>query len=228
MANYQFSQAERYAVFTVHRERCWLCDEPVSLSDMEIDHIIPDSLEGTRELDRIFEAFNLPEEFTLQSYENWLPAHRRCNRKKRALVFKPTPIIQAHLELAAKSAPKARELEERYGSDRRIDRAVQELCVAYEKGDLNEKHWQKLIAIVGPFHEQSREPEERGKPILIAPGLEIISDDGLHLMLRGPTGMIGGRPKGENLHPSWDCPNCGVTGWNGTRCVRCGQMDDGD
>ena len=140
--------------------------------NMEIDHIIPDSLEETRELNRIFEAFNLPKGFTLQSYENWLPAHRRCNRKKRALVFKTTPIIQAHLELAAKSAPKAKELEERYGSDRRIDKAVQELCVAHEKGDLNEKHRQKLIAIFGPFHERSREPEERGKPILIAPGLE--------------------------------------------------------
>ena len=54
----------------------------------------------------------------------------------------------------------------------------------------------------------------------------MISEAGDVLLFRGPTGLIGARPKGDNVHSSWDCPNCGVTGWNGALCVICGMLND--
>lgn len=227
MSVYKFSNEERYAVFTVHHERCWLCETPISLAEVQVDHIIPESLVGTPEGTNALKLLGLPSGFDLNSFENWVPAHARCNRIKADTIFHPTPLIQARLQIAEKRAPKARELVAKYASDRRIDRAIHELLIAGERGLLGEAQ-KKLIATVAVIHDENRDPEERGKPLMIAPWLTLVGEDGNWLHLRGPGGMVGSRPKGDKLHSSWDCPRCGPTAWNGVRCVTCGMMDDGD
>ena len=46
--SHRFTWAERYGVFTAHGSaqgtKCWLCRNLLSLSDMEIDHVLPESL----------------------------------------------------------------------------------------------------------------------------------------------------------------------------------------
>ncbi|MGJ0393160.1 MAG: HNH endonuclease [Methylocystis sp.] len=112
MSRYQFSAAERYAVWTAHREKCWLCDGAVvSLGEMEVDHIIPEALAGTPQLAQIIADLGRPADFDLNSYENWMPAHPRCNLEKSDVVFEPTALIQARLQRAAERAEKARETE---------------------------------------------------------------------------------------------------------------------
>lgn len=229
MSSYKFSAAERYAVFTVHREKCWLCGEPVSLVGMEVDHVVPESLEGTPKLEEVVAELGLPGGFDLNSYENWMPAHRQCNGVKTGTVFKATPLIQLHIQKAEERAGKAREIEARFASDRSIDRAIHQLLAASERGTLTEEQKRALapvIETVTTFHEGNRAAEDRGRPLMLAPWLEIVGEHGDVLTLRGPEGMIGRRPKGPRLHSSWDCPTCGPTGWDGARCIVCGQMND--
>lgn len=228
MAAYNFSRAERYAVFTVHHERCWLCDLPVSLLEMEIDHIIPEHLEeDSKALAGVLHELGLPETFRLNSFENWMPAHRRCNEIKSGLVFRPSPLIQARLQIAIRRAERARTLAERYIRDGRIDRAISDILIAEEKGSLSTDH-KKALSSLFPVHDHNRELEDRGKPFEIAPWLTLVSEDANWFHFKGPGGMVGSRPKGDKLHISWDCPRCGPTAWNGVKCVICGQMDDGD
>jgi len=184
-------------------------------------------LNGTPEGADALKLLGLPSDFDLNSFENWMPAHARCNRIKTDTIFHPTPLIQARMQIAEKRAPKARELVAKYASDRRIDRAIQELLIAGERGLLREAP-KRLIATVAVIHDENRDVEERGKPLMIAPWLTLAGEDGNWLYLRGPVGMVGSRPKGGKLHSSWDCPRCGPTAWNGVKCVTCGMMDDGD
>lgn len=221
-----FSAAQRYAIWTTHDERCWLCEKPVGLLEVEIDHVVPRSLAGTAKLLEILAEFGLPLDFSLNSYANLLPAHPRCNRAKAETTFAPSPLIQLRLTRAKDRSTKVAALVEQAGSERRIGRAILELVAARDKGLLTEEHTRTIAAEFGALHEPNREPPERGKPALLAPGLEIVSDNGHYLLLRGRGGMVGARPKGDHLDPSWDCPNCGVTGWNGVRCIQCGMMSD--
>jgi hypothetical protein len=43
---YNFSPAERYAVWTAHGEKCYICTRPIDLKTMEVDHLVPESLIG--------------------------------------------------------------------------------------------------------------------------------------------------------------------------------------
>ena len=231
MSTYRFSDAERYAVFTVHGERCWLCGEPVGLLDMEVDHVIPESLEGGQELADLLQQLGLPDDFDLNHFNNWMPAHRRCNREKSNAIFRPSPMIQLKLQGAAEKIGKAEALHDAYVTNRKITMAINQLLAAHEIGGIDERQKRMmapLIAVVEQEHEANREAERQGKPLLLAGWLEIVAESDRLLTLRGPGGLIGVRPKADHLDPSWDCPNCGVTGWNGARCITCGMLDDGD
>lgn len=231
MAHYKFSAAERYAVFTVHNEKCWLCGEPIGLLETEVDHVIPETLIGDIALPIVLAELGLPAEFDINSFANWMPAHRRCNGEKSDTVFLPSPLIQLKLQSAMERANRAEALHDEYLSDRKISRAINILLAAQEVGGFAKRHkkmMKGLITTVEQEHEPNREQEERGKPLFLAPWLEVVHENARWIALRGPGGLVGMRPKAERLHPSWDCPRCGVTGWNGARCITCGMLDDGN
>jgi hypothetical protein len=125
MARYAFRPSERWAVFETHGSKCWLCDEPVNFVEMEVDHILPESLLKDRSaLDKALAAFGLQSDFDLNSFENWLPAHRRCNGIKREHIFRPTPIIQVWIDRARDKAGTAREACDTAATQRQIGRAI--------------------------------------------------------------------------------------------------------
>ena len=231
MSRYSFSAAERYAVFTVHNERCWICGKPVGLLETEIDHIIPESLIGSKALPGVLADLGLGPDFDINSFMNWMPAHGPCNREKSDILFRPSPLILVKLELAAQRAKRAATLHDEYVTDRKISRAINQLVAAHEIAGFAERHKKSLallIDIIVREHEPNREQEEQGKPLFLAPWLRIIDENERWITLQGPGGLVGMRPNAEQLDPSWNCPRCGITGWNGARCVTCGMLDDGD
>ncbi|MGO7032636.1 HNH endonuclease signature motif containing protein [Rhizobium ruizarguesonis] len=107
-----FTAAQRWAVWIVHGEKCYLDGHPIDLQSMQVDHVIPESLvEEPDRLAQVLHDFGLAPDFDLNSYENWMPACGTHNNQKRAKVFTPTPLIQMHLQRAADKAGKAREIE---------------------------------------------------------------------------------------------------------------------
>lgn len=103
-----FTSAERYAVFTVHNEKCYMCGEPLDLLSMEVDHVIPETLlDAPEQLESVLTEYNLPAGFNLQSFANWLPACGPCNNRKRSCVFKATTRIQLDLDIAGEKAGQA-------------------------------------------------------------------------------------------------------------------------
>ncbi|RKP43342.1 hypothetical protein [Trinickia fusca] len=223
MSTYKFSQAERFAIYSTHGEKCYLCGKPLNLKTMEVDHIIPESLLAKpKELQAALEDFELPSEFDLNSFDNWLPACNPCNSTKNDLVFVPTLKIQVLLQHTSAKADDARKLAKEIVSKRKIANALNVLERARDDGKLDDD----VIETLKEFISRHRQPKLAGKPILLTPFLEIITErDGIQLV-RGPYG-VGGRPAIRDTHSSFSCPNCGsIAAWNGARCVICGEMSD--
>ncbi|WP_339492913.1 HNH endonuclease [Pseudomonas sp. EA_15y_Pfl2_R67] len=223
MPTYKFSPAERAAIYSTHGEKCYLCNEPLNLKTMEVDHVIPESLiEKPKELQTTLNAFGLPSNFDLNSFANWLPACRPCNGTKNDLVFEPTPIIQVRLQRAIAKAADAQALAAETISKRKITNALIVLERARDDGMLDDE----VIQTLSEFISQHRQPDLCGQPILLTPLYEIITEQSGIQLVRGPYG-VGGRPAIRNPDSSFSCPCCGsIAAWNGARCVICGQLND--
>jgi 5-methylcytosine-specific restriction endonuclease McrA len=203
----KFSQAQRYAVFTIHGEKCYLCDEPVSLRDVEIDHVLPESLlHDPVRLSKILDDFGLPANFNLNSYQNWKPSHGHCNRKKLDQVFKPTPMIQLHLEDAERLAGRAKELEQAEIEARTITRSIN-LLRAKDRGQLSPDDIAAIrplltlqmpqpsnlvygLARLVEFHNRHRLAELQGTSVQITPSLyAALEDNVLQVWMRDESGI---------------------------------------
>ncbi|MBX5308546.1 hypothetical protein HJB95_25390 [Rhizobium sp. NLR14b] len=228
MAKKAFTRAERYAVWTVHGERCWLCRAPMNFAEMHIDHIIPEALEGTDKLRGVLDDFGLPSDFNINNWGNWMPAHGPCNVNKKDHVFEPAPIILKQIDVALSKSGKAQEIHDKFRTNRNLEAAFERVIQGIEDGDLSRERLMVLANLAAREHAPNRSPEMRDQPIMLAKGLTVLSQDDRQYILQGPSGMTGYRPKGDNLHSSWDCPHCGITGWSGTRCIRCGHFIDPD
>lgn len=175
MAKRQFSDHERYAVYTVHNEKCYMCGEPIDLLSMEVDHIIPETLlEEPTKLTTILGTYGLPADFNLQSFANWLPACGPCNNRKRSRVFNPTPRIQLELQIAASKASQAEEFAESRVNAQTVSKAWNTIKRAATAGNLGETIQAAIREFVS-FHTPKRQLETAGQPIQLTPGIHVIS-----------------------------------------------------
>jgi 5-methylcytosine-specific restriction endonuclease McrA len=225
MAKRRFSDAERYAVFTLHSERCYMCGEPLDLLTMEVDHVIPESfLEIPEKLKEVIDGYGLPNTFDLQSFENWLPSCTRCNGRKSDRVFNATTRIQLDLQIASEKATKARELAQQLVSKQVASRAWNTIKRAAAEETLDDS---VLAAIkeFSDFHALNKMADIIETPTRLTPLLEILSEkDGLRVV-RGPYG-VGDGPMIFDERSNFRCPTCGNVAWNGARCVACGELSD--
>lgn len=228
MANYKFNLAERHAVYTVHKEKCYLCNGMLDMQTIEVDHILPESLlDDPPKLKSVLAEFGLNADFNLNSYANWKPACRKCNNQKRAKVFAPVPIVLIHLNEATSLAAEAAELEQEVIKQKEIQKALVTLVKAEEQRQLTEEN-KSFLKPLFDFQVEHRQEELQNEPVRFTPLYHVVSDNGQIQMVRGLYGF-GVRPSTAFAHPSFDCPYCGAgAAFNGTRCVRCGQHSDGD
>jgi hypothetical protein len=92
-------------MWTVHGQRCFWCHHPVTLRQIEIDHILPEGIKP-EDFERIREQYNLPEGFSLLGYENLVPSCSDCNSDKGARLFNETPVLMWQLQLVEERVPK--------------------------------------------------------------------------------------------------------------------------
>jgi hypothetical protein len=211
MGKRSFTNAERYAVYTVHGERCYLCSKPIDLVTMEVDHIIPESLlKDPIGLAKVLRDFGLSEDFDVQSPSNWLPACRPCNNKKRSHILKPSPILQRELERAAARAGDVGRLSREVVRRQQVTVALSILQRAADDGQLEESGEAAIRALVG-FHVGQRESDAVGKPMLLTPLLTVFQTGAGIELVKGPYG-VGARPSSSDVPDSMHCPSCGCVG----------------
>lgn len=159
---HSFTQAERFAVFNTHGDRCYLGGEILTHTTFEVDHILPESLLQTPyELQEVLAGFGLPADFDLNDYGNWLPSCRPCNGRKRKHVFRPTPMSQMMIDRARSKAEAARERAQRAVSEKDLADALAKLAKAYEVNDLPDGYEELAVAvtILAQAHESGSFPD---------------------------------------------------------------------
>lgn len=224
MSKYSFTAHEKNAIFTIHGERCYMCNELIDLKTMQIDHIIPETLIGTKELASILTSFSLPQKFDLNSPSNWLPSCASCNRKKSSSIFTPSPLIQLMLERAKNKKEKVTELIKKTVSKRKATNALNVLEQLKEEDSLDE--YKEDIYELFDLNLEMRVNSLKFKPFKLTSDYEIVNESNTSYIVKTRFG-IGYQQKGDNLHSSYLCPNCGgVTAWNGSRCMKCGMISD--
>lgn len=104
MSNYVIKYNQRFAVYKAFGGRCQWCHEPVDFKTFQVDHVLPEELLGDPgRLKSILKTYDLPEDFNINDYENWIPSHSFCNQSKSAKVYEGAPFIRTILDKCIKN-----------------------------------------------------------------------------------------------------------------------------
>lgn len=84
MSSQVFSAIVRESIHRVFNEKCYYCDSSITYNELEVDHLVPESLinNEARKCDA-YETYGLGADFDILSYENLIAACHSCNNKKR-------------------------------------------------------------------------------------------------------------------------------------------------
>jgi hypothetical protein len=202
---------------------CYLCGRPLDFMSMQVDHVIPESLEDRPEdLRAVLEKLGRPADFSIQSYENWMPACGPCNGRKLNIAFEPSGWVQMTLQRVAMRAPKARELEQQAVTKRQIGNALSVLQRIGVEAPMDPKVEAEMRELLDAS-DKLRTTERQGKELRLAPLITVLQEKGGITIVRGPYG-VGGGP--TNPSPAMRCGVCGNPYFNGARCVICGNLDE--
>lgn len=81
---------ERRALLEAHNHRCFYHGGPLLFNDMEVDHLIPISVEAdSKRKNSILRQLGQPQDFDFNSFLNLVPSCRQCNQRKRNRELEP-------------------------------------------------------------------------------------------------------------------------------------------
>jgi|HubBroStandDraft_2_1064218.scaffolds.fasta_scaffold21234_2 hypothetical protein len=137
MSKFRVPDQTRIAIWRAHAKKCLYCGDLINLGELDIDHIVPESLkEDSVAFGRVREDLGLSPEFTLNSVFNLLPTHRRCNLAKSSQLFRPAG-ARFYLEVASqKEATVRRQIDSLKFQDRK-ERVLAILRNALDTGSMS-------------------------------------------------------------------------------------------
>ncbi len=136
MSRYKFSQVEKIAIWEAHDKKCIYCKEPISFTNLHIDHILPENLlQKENDLSNIRAEYSLSPKFGINTYYNWVPAHSACNLTKSNRIFAKNRAI-FFLEIAESKYEKVLEIEKKLEKRKQDEKILVLLSLAIDQGDL--------------------------------------------------------------------------------------------
>lgn len=90
----------RAALWEAYNKRCFWQGEPIEFFQLEIDHLIPETLEKhPKQLQQILADAGLPANYDLQGLQNLVPSCRRCNGQKSAGGFSAQQLMLLKMKI---------------------------------------------------------------------------------------------------------------------------------
>lgn len=178
MAGYKkrkFSHAEKYAIWHCHGRRCWLCEEPLEIPAMSVDHFLPESLLNDRSklADTLYDH-GLADGFDINGFENLLPAHRWCNERKGSHTFGFVPANLVVLNRLNSRAGEVTSLVRKIESDEGKSRLFGIIMSGLERGTLSRSDLDSVISMV---KEEPFSDFERSEILLLDNGYWLFRSD---------------------------------------------------
>jgi len=219
------------ALLTVWRNRCAWCRSQVAVSEIEVDHVLPESLEGS-DLSEALRLHGKPASYDLQSTSNLVPACRRCNNFKRARVPPDTPIIAIFLQKCEEVADLVDSRVEGLKGKAAVTRALKVLNEYVPGLDLSQDQLHALAAVNA--EAQAEIDAATGQRVTLHPSLagvanaaawDVLSEGSSGLVVVQQSDQVGYTGPNNIMR----CGNCQSYGpWSGSLCLNCGVRDDGD
>jgi hypothetical protein len=102
MSTTNFDDVFRVALWNTYNNRCFYCKQPLDWNQYQIDHLVPEWLQGNPEkLKQTINDYGLDSDFNLNIAYNLVPAHTQCNKSKGGQLFeKPTMLFYIQLSKA--------------------------------------------------------------------------------------------------------------------------------
>ncbi len=149
----KFNLFERYAIWKCHEERCGLCGEPMRYKNVTVDHFFPESLlEDDEKRAEIFKEYGISDnDFNINDFENWLPAHANCNQQKSNKIPKFNPGHSLILENLISKSNEARQISNKMSQDKKKDKVFLYLVDALEQEKIS---FDDLLESIRPFSEK--------------------------------------------------------------------------
>lgn len=137
----------RLGLFKQWGRRCAWCREPLSFPNVEIDHIIPKTLNEAA-LASVLNDYGLAVTFDLQAVENLIPSCGPCNRRKSSRRIAGVPIVLDVLAKARIRGPKAKRFAESTKRAEEVEDALALIETSARAGDLNAKTLKRALKVV--------------------------------------------------------------------------------
>ncbi|EJL6735015.1 DUF4258 domain-containing protein [Vibrio parahaemolyticus] len=126
MSSQQFSNDFRSCLWNIHKRKCFYCKEPIQYVELEVDHVIPESLsQNDKEFEKVKADYGLVKDFDLFGHQNLAPSCNSCNSDKSDNLLPPGYVAIA----LSKIEKKIEELEECLSKEKQ-DRKLGALLVS--------------------------------------------------------------------------------------------------
>lgn len=237
MSKHTFTLGEKFGVWSAFNGACFWCGTPIEFVHVTIDHVLPETLpvDPVKWQETLW-YFGLPNTFSVNSFENWVPAHGSCNSKKSARVFPVAPAMIAALDYVARRAPTARAACERVTREKDKAKVLTAIGDALEKGVLTRAEVEAMFVGLPdplPLHlaeASGNEARQEEKFVLhLSPEWSVVRvpHHGSSIAYVTDGKRVGYTTTAPRPHSSMLCPTCGQPGpWNGILCLSCNSRSD--
>lgn len=137
MINFQ-DWANRSALLQSWKGRCAYCTNPLTLTSMQADHVIPEEMPEKVSLAEMLRLYGISEDYDIQGWQNRAPACATCNRtKSNYLIMNRAPILLWFLRKVRENAKRAEtaatSTRSRGNRDKTIARTLKDLGIPPDK-----------------------------------------------------------------------------------------------
>jgi 5-methylcytosine-specific restriction endonuclease McrA len=221
------SDTDRFAIFLTWGQQCVWCKRPLTFREMEIDHLIPKSL-NDYELAEALALHGLPETYAVESKSNLAPSCHICNQNKARRLPPAAPAMTLLLETAKKLESEVEKRATSFAARKGLDHALGVVLATAAAGGLDNKAREQLreaLDVIAPsvIETGALAPD---KEVALHPAMQKVwgawsvvtaLSDEVALVTDGKrAGYVG-------TDISWMCSRCQSYGpWKGIICQVCG------
>ena len=231
MKKHVFKSLEKFAIWESHECKCFWDGEPVTYRETTIDHVIPESLiDDPAELERIKLFYKLPQNFSINDFCNWVPAHSNCNNRKSKRLFDYSPAMIYALDMLILKSGVTSKLYNKLLKRQKRDKVLGKLLADLESEAITNDDLIELLKQTKSIYSWRFPNIDKRKQLFVPEGWHAISENKANHWLDVTNGKITATvPSIENPDDTWLCHTCNNYGpWVGNRCVNCGTWGDID
>ena len=155
MTRRPISANERYGLWSVWGGRCYWCREPLYFEGSQVDHVIALEAVSTAEGETLTrKRYGLGEEHDFDDFENFVPAHSNCNRRKWYTLYDPIPAFITYIDQAKSKSDEARTIARRMEEGPRLASVIATVETITRNDNLTEGELSEFYAKIAQEFER--------------------------------------------------------------------------